>query len=162
MENKPRYGLEGLPKPDRIFACVGKGLKGAITEFRYGLEANLGLEMEYDTAIMQAWVFPANIGSVEEEEGSLFLLSVGNCSALLHLSSDATNISELDEHSTKLDLRHRTIATTIQGDTLLQVTEKSIVAINASRRQVQTPVADISSLAIANRASALFFRVKIC
>ena len=113
---------------------MGKGLKGAITEFRYGLEANLGLEMEYGTAIMQAWVLPANIGSVDEEDGSLFLLSVGNCSALLHLSSDASNISELDEHSTKLDLRHRTIATTVQGDTLLQVTEKSIVAINSSRR----------------------------
>lgn len=113
---------------------MGKGLKGAITEFRYGLEANLGLEMEYGTPIMQAWVFPANISSVDEEDGSLFLLSVGSCSALLHLSSDATNISELDERSTKLDLRHRTIATTVQGDTLLQVTEKSIVAINASRR----------------------------
>ena len=132
--NENEFETEIIPKPDRIFACVGKGIKGAITEFRYGLEASLGLEMDYDAPIISAWTFLSTIHQDDGDDGSLFLLSIGDSSALLRLSSDATDVSELDESSTKLDLSHRTIVATVQGHYLVQVTERSVTYIHESER----------------------------
>jgi len=116
-------------KPDRLFACVGKGIKSSIIEFRYGLEGKLGLEMDYESSILQSWVLPQDSLGLEEDRGSIFLLSLGDHSAALLLSSDALEIMELDTTSTRLDLRFRTIAAATQGDYTIQVTEKSIVLI---------------------------------
>jgi hypothetical protein len=124
---KPSEG--SVPKPSRVFACVGKGLRGAITEFRYGLEANIGLEMDYDTPIMHAWALSPAFDS-EDEGAYLFLLSMGDRSAVLRLSGDAREIVELDDQSTKLDLRYRTItAAAHAGQNIIQVTERSIVVV---------------------------------
>ena len=118
---------DSLPRPDRIFACVGKGSKGAITEFRYGLEARLGLETELDIPILDVCVLPPSLCSVEDDSASLFLLSLVDRSVLLHLSSDAMEIKELDQGSTLLDLRHRTIVTDLHGSDTIQVTEHSVM-----------------------------------
>jgi hypothetical protein len=125
---------EYFPKPDRIFACVGKGPNGSITEFRYGLEARLGLETEFHTPVMDVWVLPSSLGSVDDDGGSLFLLSLVNRSALLYLSGDATEIYELDQTSTPLDLRSRTIAISLHGDCTIQVTEQSLLFMRGQNR----------------------------
>jgi hypothetical protein len=116
-------------KPDRLFACVGKGKKSSIVEFRYGIEGKLGLEMDYQIPILQSWVLPQDSNELEEESGSIFLLSLGDHSAALLLSSDASDIMELDATSTRLDLRFRTIAAATQEQYTIQVTEQSIVLI---------------------------------
>ena len=119
-----------IPQPDRIFTCVGKGSNGAITESRYGLEANIGLEMTYDARILDMWVLSSDLDSFDSNDGSLFLLSLGDRSSVLHLSSDATEIVELDQSSTKFDLKCRTIAASMYGRYQIQVTESSIVLIS--------------------------------
>jgi hypothetical protein len=129
---EPQSGRKSMPRPDRIFACTGKGPKGAITEFRYGLEANLGLEVEYSAPVMRAWELPVMLATDMDDDGSLFLLSLGNCSALLQLSSDATEIVEVKQAATSLDLGTRTIAASTHKNNIIQVTEGSIVFTNFS------------------------------
>jgi hypothetical protein len=132
-----RFSAKGyFPGPDRIFACVGRGTKGSVTEFRYGFEARLGLETEFHMPVLDAWVAPSSLCSLEDDAGSFFLLSLINGSAVLHLSSDASEIDELDQALTLLDLRYRTIATSLRGDCAIQVTEQSVVYVDSPKRQV--------------------------
>lgn len=113
-----------------MYACAGKGSKGEIVEFRHGFEGHIGLQMEFHSPIMDAWVLPTQSVPPGFDGGSDFLLSLGDCSALLQLSSDAGAIHEIDEASTPFDLRHRTIAASYYGAYRLQVTEKSIVIVH--------------------------------
>lgn len=131
--NSVRNGAEPLPKPDRIFACVGKGLNGAIVEFHHGLEAKIGLEMDCDTLIDKSWVFNgwALSGSDNKNE-CLFLLSSGDHSKLLRLASDASEIEELGDSATKFDLRYRTIAASEKHGHIVQVTENSVMISRGS------------------------------
>lgn len=139
---QPQHHKELIPKPDRLFVCNGKGKKGAITEFRYGLEASIGLEVEYDTPIMRAWVLSPFV-----DTGTLFLLALGDRSALLSLSSDATEIEEVDEGFTPFDLESRTITAGMYGTSKIQVTERTIVVINGSSTYVATTL-DLDSCEI--------------
>lgn len=122
-----RTTREIIPKPDRLFACVGKGSKGAITELRHGFEATLALDIEYGSPIMNTWVLPTANDSPENAYGHLFLLSVGDCSALLRLAGDASDITNVDQADTKFDLSSRSITAGIHGEFVIQVTERSIV-----------------------------------
>lgn len=74
-------------------------------------------------------MLPSEFDPVDNEGGSNFLLSLGDSSALLQLSSDAAAIHEVDQSSTLFDLRYRTITASASGFHLMQVTEKSIVFI---------------------------------
>lgn len=130
------YQREQLPKQDRIYVCVGKGAKGSITEFRYGLEAKLGLMTDFNMPVMNAWALLGDLCTVADYRGSFFLLSLVNRSALLHLSSDATEIDELDNDSTLLDLRYRTVAASLHGECSMQVTEKSAFYGDRSQKYV--------------------------
>ncbi|TVY80576.1 hypothetical protein LSUE1_G004225 [Lachnellula suecica] len=123
-----------FPKPDQIFVCAGKGSRGVITEFRYGLEAKLGLEMDYQMPIMEAWVLCPDFDSLDgdDDDTSLFLLSMGDRSAVLRLSSDAKDVTDIDQDNTKFDLRYRTLAASNHRNFTIQVTEQSIVLINGS------------------------------
>ncbi|KAH7314050.1 mono-functional DNA-alkylating methyl methanesulfonate N-term-domain-containing protein [Rhexocercosporidium sp. MPI-PUGE-AT-0058] len=125
-----RQEADSFPRPDRIFACVGKGSKGGITELRHGYEANIGLEVDYDSTIMDAWALSPFSGLSSEDGSHIFLLSTGERSGVLQLSGDATEIIELEEDATKLDLNHRTIVAVIYGQYTIQVTEKTIVVTN--------------------------------
>ena len=125
---KRRRGKNAFPIPDKIYACVGRGLKGEIVEFRHGLEGHIGLEMEFHTPIMDIWVLPSEHEVLQG--GSDFLLSLGDCSALLHLSGDAEAIHEIDQTATSLDLRYRTIAVSDYGTYRIQVTERSVVVVD--------------------------------
>jgi hypothetical protein len=107
-------------------------MKGAITEFRYGLEASIGLKMDYDISITDVWVLYPDSSVPEDYGASFFLMSIGDRSAALRLSADAIDVHELEEESTDFDLNFRTIAAAMQDDTIIQVTEKSIVIISSS------------------------------
>lgn len=129
LDRRKSRNKEVVPKPDRVFACVGKGIKSTIAEFRHGLEARVGLNTDYQTPILRAWALPAEFETTEDNDACLFLLSLGGSSAVLSLSSDAAEIAELDESSTKFDLGHRTIAIIAQETALVQVTERTIAVI---------------------------------
>ncbi|CZR62372.1 uncharacterized protein PAC_12269 [Phialocephala subalpina] len=129
VNGKGSRNKEVVPKPDRIFACVGKGITSTIAEFRYGLEARIGLNTDYETPILQSWVLPAEFEATEDNDTCLFLLSMGDSSAVLSLSGDAAEIVELDESATRFDLRHRTIAVVAQETAIVQVTEGTIGVI---------------------------------
>lgn len=127
---------QAFPTPDQIYACAGKGEKGEIVEFRYGVEAHIGLEMEFHSPIMNAWVLPAHTASSGLEADSLFLLSLGNSSAVLQLSDDAGSIHEVAETATPFDLRYRTITAAFHDSYRIQVTEYSVVLIHGSQAYV--------------------------
>jgi hypothetical protein len=92
--------------------------------------------MEYEVPIMQAWVLSSCGVSYADVDGSLFILSFGESSVALRLSSDESDIRAIDNDTIKLDLRHRTIAVDTTGSYTIQVTEQSIVLINESQRYV--------------------------
>lgn len=105
--------------PDRIFACTGRGKNGAISEVRYGLEAQIGLETPYeDRLIREIWSLPDEIS-----DGVFFLLSLATHSALLHLASDALAIYEVEDTLTWLDLSSPTLLAEQIGNYIIQVTE---------------------------------------
>ena len=123
-----------VPNPDRIFACTGKGSKGTIMELRYGLEARIGLETEYHSPIIRAWVLDTTLVSFRDEGGSLFLLSLGARSSLLHLSSTADDIIEVEPSSSPFDLRYGTITTSMHESCVVQVTTHSVLFIKKNSR----------------------------
>jgi hypothetical protein len=89
--------------------------------------------MDYEIPIMQAWVLLSQDSDDPDEDGSyLFLLSLGDRSTVLQLSSNASDIAELDAASTPLDLQFRTIAASTQGRYTIQVTEQTIVVIRGA------------------------------
>jgi hypothetical protein len=126
---------ESIPVPDRIFAITGKGGYGAITELRNGFEAKIGLEMEYHTPIMNAWMFPSGLFDKPDVQAraSSILLSFGDRSSVLHISDDATRVEELADELTDLDVESRTITAGIQGNCGIQVTENFIRIRNGSQ-----------------------------
>jgi len=134
LDERVRRKRNSTPRQDKIYACAGKGSKGAINEFRYGLEAKLGLEMDYETPIMEAWVLCPTFDSLDDDDDvSLFLLSLGDRSAVLRLSGDASDVHDLEQADAKFDLRYRTITASMYRSFTIQVTEKSIVLINGSQ-----------------------------
>ncbi|CZT43873.1 uncharacterized protein RSE6_03976 [Rhynchosporium secalis] len=129
----PRQDVDLIvPKPDRIFACVGKGSQGGVTELRNGYEANIGLEVDYESVIMDAWALSPSVDMSDDIEPHVFLLSVGDRTAMLQLAGDASEIIELEEDATKLDLTNRTVTAITCGQYIIQVTEQSIVVAHIS------------------------------
>ena len=131
-EHSKPAGRDIVQQPDKIFTCAGKGLNGTVTEFRYGLEASLGLEIPYDSQIMDVWVLPPDTDGMDGDEGSIFLLSLGDRSSVLYLSSDATEIVELEPEEARFDLTARTIAASTHDQYRIQVTEQSVVFLNGA------------------------------
>lgn len=86
--------------------------------------------MAYDAQIMDIWALSSDSDDFHDNGGSLFLLSLGDRSSLLHLSTDASEIVELEPHSTKFDLASRTITANMHGHTQVQVTEQSIIFVS--------------------------------
>lgn len=120
-----------LPKRDRVFVCSGTGMGGAITELRLGLEASIGTVIPYGTPILDAWVL-SPVDTPIADYGLLFLLSLGSFSAIVRLSNDAVHAEAVDQSETPFDLGNRTISAKAFGAWKLQVTEKSIVAMNGA------------------------------
>ncbi|RKF64851.1 putative thermotolerance protein [Erysiphe neolycopersici] len=141
------YGLLGagsiqkvesrIPCPDQIFTCSGKGKSGVITEHRHGIEAKIGLSLKYNSTIIQSWVFHEMVSNDPNQSNRiLFLLALGDSSAVLHLKNDGSEISELGDDSTKFDLRFNTINAAQRNNRIVQVTEKSIMISEDHTEQI--------------------------
>lgn len=114
--------------PDRVFACSGRGLSGAIVELRYGIQAKIGLDLSYPSPIKRCWVVPSF--DSESEAGFLMLLALPQSSALLHISHDLSEVVERVQNEVKFDLLSTTLAVHISKDTVIQITtaEATIVS----------------------------------
>jgi hypothetical protein len=135
IRNKPD---NFTPNPDSVFVCSGKGAQSSITELRCGIEAKLGLEIPEIGYVTKVWALPSHVDSKVDDDGDLILLSFADRSAVIHVSSDAMEGAELEPSGTQLDLEHRTIAAAYSKDRAIQVTEQSIVILDAGTRYVQS------------------------
>jgi hypothetical protein len=117
-----------------LFVCSGLGAKGTVTELRHGLEAQIGLYFDCEMPIMQAWTLPINPTTGSELDGTLFLMAMGSSTTALHLSADESMVSPCDQEILQLDLDHQTIGLSLYCDTVIQVTEKTVILRNHLKR----------------------------
>jgi hypothetical protein len=106
--------------PERIFACSGRGISGAIVELRYGIEAKINLDIEYSTTIKRCWAIPSFAGA--PEAGFSMLLALPGSSALLQVSHDLSDVSEKGQDEVGFDLLSTTLAVHISKDMIIQIT----------------------------------------
>lgn len=121
-------------KPDRVFSTSGRGAKGTVTEYRYGLQAKIGLEYECGLGVRQAFVLPASLSG--QPAGYDLLLSMPDRTIVLRLSGDLDDISEppeAEEGTVKYDVSSRTLTAVVTNDMIVQVTEQAVVLINAAQ-----------------------------
>ncbi len=132
-------------KPDRIFAtCEGGpdgGIKGSITEYRYGLKATIALDLEYGAGIRQAWLLPLN--NPPSFEGYLLFLSMPDFTAGLQVPSDFSSATPVDSGTVPYDLSSTTLALVTSGHFIIQITRKSIVLATQQARYGQNPTPDM-------------------
>lgn len=112
--------------PDKIYITSGRGITGAVTEYRQGIPANIGLDVDYQVPIRQSWMFPAHLE--DSSKGFHILLSLPDRSAILHLSEDLVDAEEPDPEAIPYDLSSRTIAANrTSSNMIVQVTENFLV-----------------------------------
>ncbi|KAI1083620.1 mono-functional DNA-alkylating methyl methanesulfonate N-term-domain-containing protein [Whalleya microplaca] len=145
-------------QPDRIFACSGRGIMGAITEFRYGMQAKIGLDLTYSSHIRQCWA----ISTLDEslEDGFYLLLALPHRSAVLHLSGSLTEVSEKDDDTIPYDLSSTTLAAEDADNRVVQITTTHIILVTPTKHS-RHPIADIIKEPSVNVAHATIQGSKI-
>lgn len=121
-----------LVKPDSLFSASGRGLKGNVTQWRWGIQGRIGLDIESGEPIRRSWGFSIK----GPGDGGLFgLLALPHSSILLRFSSDFSQVSAVESEATAFDLSSRTLCACQFGpDIIIQVTESSISVVSASSR----------------------------
>jgi hypothetical protein len=134
MRARSPVGLDSRYRaPDRIFATSGSGRMGAITELRYGLTANIGLELESPPHARQVWMLPALDLSLTG--GRWLLYALQDRTAILHLSEDLADLSDPPEEELKFDVASTTLAAHVRLDQhLIQVTSTATAIVTHSYR----------------------------
>ncbi|KAK3306628.1 mono-functional DNA-alkylating methyl methanesulfonate N-term-domain-containing protein [Chaetomium strumarium] len=113
-------------QPDRVFGTGESASKGAITEYRYGLKADIALDLEYGPGVKQAWLLPAH-------SGYLLLLSMPDCSAALNLASDFSSATAAAPDTIPYDLASTTLVLGCDGDLTVQITREKVVLVAQHR-----------------------------
>jgi hypothetical protein len=112
--------------PDRIFCTSGRGAKGTVTEYRYGLQAKTGLEMECGLGVKQAWLLLSRSSGPKTFD---LLLSVPGQTVAVRLTEDLSQADETEPEASPYDESSRTLAAATERDMTIQVTEKFIVIV---------------------------------
>ncbi|KAJ6785256.1 hypothetical protein PWT90_09078 [Aphanocladium album] len=111
-------------KPDSIFTASGRGYKGSITQWRSGIQAKIGLDIESGEPNKQAWIFPV------QENGTSSLLGIltsPHSSRVLQFATDFSQVQEIEADDMALDLSSHTLfAAQLPGNIILQITEGCI------------------------------------
>jgi hypothetical protein len=123
-----------------MFAATGRGASASITEYRYGIQADIGLDMDFGETINKCWIFKGHLGRTEamaeEPPYHHILLSLPDSSAVLSLPQDLSDAIMHSIEETGLDAR-RTLDAMQVGETIVQVTEHSTVLLSPLGRHVQ-------------------------
>ncbi|AEO55429.1 hypothetical protein MYCTH_59585 [Thermothelomyces thermophilus ATCC 42464] len=130
-------------KPDRIFATCESGSKGSITEYRYGLRANIGLELEYGPGTKEAWLLRFCDPSLLD--GYLLLLSMPDSTTALLLSRDFSSATAPGPGTIPYDLSSATLALVVSGYYTIQITRQNIVLVN-QHRSASLPIKSLPGL----------------
>ena len=129
-ENVARQGKNPKRKRERVFACAGRGDQGAVTELRYGLEAQIGSTLQSpDFAnVMSIWAFP------NEKSGLNLLMSFPETSEVLEYVIDTKSGEGLVPlQQAGLDLEAPTLAAGLFDDYTLQITSDGIQITSLNR-----------------------------
>ncbi|KAJ2981688.1 hypothetical protein NUW58_g6626 [Xylaria curta] len=123
LAKKRSFGDESkrnMRTPERIFACSGRGVSGALVEMRYGIQAKIGLDLSYTSSIKKCWAIPSFDST--PDAGFSMLLGLPEHSALLHISHDLSEVSERSQDTVDFDLLSTTLAVHISRDIVIQIT----------------------------------------
>ncbi|UKZ73493.1 hypothetical protein TrVFT333_001140 [Trichoderma virens FT-333] len=112
-----------IRKQDSIFSASGRGLEGSVVQWRWGIEARIGLDIETGEPIRQAWTFTAHRNNDRELYG---LLALPHSSVVLRLSESLDQVDAIPPEDTPFDLASRTLHTVQVSETIVQITEMSI------------------------------------
>ncbi|KAK8091161.1 mono-functional DNA-alkylating methyl methanesulfonate N-term-domain-containing protein [Apiospora phragmitis] len=112
---------------DRIFACSGRGKSGSITEFRYGLEASIGLETDFEIPVKHCW--PVPLPNYLRHGGLHLLLSSPNKSDLLFISDDFCQAELMIQQAVPYDLSSSTLACSASDGITVQVTAGALTIV---------------------------------
>ncbi|KAH6631648.1 mono-functional DNA-alkylating methyl methanesulfonate N-term-domain-containing protein [Chaetomium tenue] len=117
-----------LRRPDRIFATCEGGRAGSITEYRYGLKANIGLDLEYGPEMKRAWLIPYI--DPPYVVGYLLLISKPDSTAALLLSGDFSGATVPGPGTIPFDLSSSTLILVSHNQVTIQVTQEAVVLAN--------------------------------
>ncbi|KAK4204118.1 mono-functional DNA-alkylating methyl methanesulfonate N-term-domain-containing protein [Triangularia verruculosa] len=110
-----------LLRPDRLFATCEGGQKGSITEYRYGMKANVAFHLAFEPGIKQAWLAPT-------PDGYHIVISMPDSTSVLQLPSDFSGANLLGANDTFYELTSSTLAFSHSTDQFtVQVTTRKIV-----------------------------------
>lgn len=103
-----------------------------MTEWRWGIQGRIGLDIESGEPIRRSWIF-----STESNGDKVFigLLSLPHSTIVLQFSGDLTQVDALPSEDTKYDTTSRTLyAVQTKNGEILQVTETHVAVISLSGR----------------------------
>ncbi|KAK3936369.1 mono-functional DNA-alkylating methyl methanesulfonate N-term-domain-containing protein [Diplogelasinospora grovesii] len=129
------WSQRGLRDPDRIFSTSGRGATGSVTEYRFGLKANIGLDLEYEIGVKRAWMFADK--HLSSPSGFHLLLSLPDRTAFLHLPDDFSQAREPDASTAPYDLSSPTLAVAHSEHLLVQITKQSVTLIALDNRRAR-------------------------
>lgn len=118
--------------PDRIFAACGHGMTGCITEYRHGLKADIGLELEIGDGLKQAWLL--NFSTTHGRYDLLWTTPVE--SQVRELPQDFSDLTEPEPDQVLYDLSSPTLAVAQFNGLTVQVTTASITIFKNEARYV--------------------------
>jgi hypothetical protein len=120
-----------LVKPDSLFSASGRAVKGNLTQWRWGIQGRIGLDIESGEPIRRSWGFSMDGPG---GQGLYGLLTLPNSSILLHFSSDFSQVDAVEPDRTAFDLTSRTLhAHRTKSGSILQATESCVVLLSDSR-----------------------------
>ena len=112
-----------MRKQDDIFSASGRGLTGSVVQWRWGIQARIGLDIETGEPIRQAWTFTTH----QANERVLYgLLALPHSSVVLRFSESLDQVDAVPPEDTPFDLASRTLHAIQVEDSIVQVTERSI------------------------------------
>lgn len=114
-------------RPDRIFACSGRGSSGSIAEYRYGLAARIGLQWSWEAPVRRCWALPALDETLDG--GLRLLLALPNRTDVVDVSDDWSGLDNLAQDQVSYDLSSSTLAAGVSQSAILQVTTSSVTII---------------------------------
>ena len=126
---------EGQQMLKRMFACVGRGKYGSVTEFRHGLPATRQFTVPLSRLLDEGVLAVAALNSLTHSTSFIFLsLPKRTYLLLIEPATDQSDGPEphlVDDHP-HLDLHNRTIAARLTSkDQIIQITEGSIRRLKA-------------------------------
>lgn len=119
-------------RPDRLFACSGRGKTGSIAEFRHGLEAKIGAEMDCRSPIKHCW----QVSRPDAVANGTFplLASYPDKSEVFYIEENF-DITSMPQDAVPYDLSSSTLVVQeLEAGRLVQVTNESLTVVASQDR----------------------------